>query len=217
VHVKPIAENADTMRPRLISTVFSAARLLRAKADRQRVAAIGAGIAARAERQPRDDPRRLGVERQQVAPPRVAVAVLRQRQDADRDASVGDRADHLKGRLVRGHRRVAAVMIAREVPDPERFGRRIDANRERALQLHGRGQQLAPNPHQRSGWEIVALALHQPADNLRLARRNMRGEAAIAFLRGDVGDDPQALDQQILQAVVNPVEAAPQFVKIGLG
>ena len=195
----------------------AAARLLRPITDRQRTAAIGAGIAARTERQARHDPRRVVVGRQQMPPPRVGVAVLRHRQHADRDAPLGDGADHLKARLIGGHRGLAAVMVARQVPDAGRLGRRVDPRRERALQPHRRRQQLAPDAHQGAGGNVAASPLDQAAQNLRLARRLIGRDAAGALLRRHPGDDLQALDQQILQAVVNPIEATAQFFEIGLG
>ena len=60
------------------------------------------------------------------------------------------------------------------------------------------------------------MARDEPAHDFGLARRLVCGNAAVAALvRGDVRDDVYALDQQILQPVVNLVDASAQLFEIG--
>ena len=91
VHTSPTVESSSEIRGRLIAAEHSApkqgaietALLLSAAPDRQRIG-IGTGVAARTERQARDDPRRVVGGRQQMRPPRIGFSCLRQRQYADR-------------------------------------------------------------------------------------------------------------------------------------
>ena len=60
------------------------------------------------------------------------------------------------------------------------------------------------------------VAFDQPANDLGLARRLVRRDAAIAALvRGDGRYDLYALDQQILQPVVDLVDASAQAFEVG--
>ncbi len=107
-------------------------------------------------------------------------------------------------------------MVARNVPVALRLGRRVDGDRYRVLQPHGRAQQLAPHPHQCRGREGAAIAGNQAADDCRLARRLMGGDApVVALVRRDAGDEVEPLDQKILQPVVNLVDASAQLFEIG--
>src|ERR1700676_2242635 len=100
-------------------------------------------------------------------------------------------------------------MVARDVPETLRFGRRIDRDREGALQPGGRRQELAPHAYQCRRRERAMIARNEPADDFRLARRLVRGELVIAALvRGDARENVYALDQEILQPVVNLVDAS---------
>src|SRR5260221_14654318 len=101
-------------------------------------------------------------------------------------------------------------MVARDVPETLRLGRRIDGDREGALEAGRRGQQLAPHPHQRCWRERAMIARDEPADDFRLSRRLVRGEAVIAALVSrDARDNVYALDQEVLHPVVNLVDASP--------
>ncbi len=60
------------------------------------------------------------------------------------------------------------------------------------------------------------IARDEPADDFRLARRLVRGHAAvIALVRGDARDNVYAFNQQVLQPVVNLVDASAQLFEIG--
>ena len=61
------------------------------------------------------------------------------------------------------------------------------------------------------------VARNQPADDLGLARRLMRGDAAAgaALVRGDAGNDLDALEQKVLQPVVDLVDASAQAFEVG--
>src|SRR5207244_2941751 len=72
--------------------------LLHPAADRKRIGAVAAGIAASAEREAGDDPRRVFIRGQKLTPPGISLTLLRHRQDADRRLTFGDRADYLTGR-----------------------------------------------------------------------------------------------------------------------
>ena len=87
--------------------------------------------------------------RQQMAPPRVGVALVA--------ASAGRRSSAWPSVTARitwpierygQHRRVAAVMVARQIPIAGASARRVDGDAKAALQRDRRRQQLAPHPHQ---------------------------------------------------------------------
>ena len=60
------------------------------------------------------------------------------------------------------------------------------------------------------------IARDEPADDFRLARRLVCGNAAVAALvRGDARDNVYAFNQQVLQPVVNLVDASAQLFEIG--
>ena len=99
-------------------------------------------------------------------------------------------------------------MVARQIPHAGAVGRRKGGDRERTLLPGRRRQHLAPHSDQRAGRKPVALALDQAAQHLGLARRHVRGDGAVLLLRRDAGDHRHALDQEILQIVINPVEPA---------
>ena len=178
MQARPLAANDPRNRARLMSAAASTAKkravgaglLLRAAADRQRVG-LAAGVAAGAERQPGDDPRRVLVRGQQMPPPRIGIALLRHRQNADRGPTLADGADHLADRAIGRHRRLAAVMVAGEIPEALRFGRGEDGDRKRGFEPHRRRQQLAPDPHDRRERQRAAMPGGEPAQDLRLARR----------------------------------------------
>ena len=53
------------------------------------------------------------------------------------------------------------------------------------------------------------IARDQPADDLRLARRLVRGKpVTVALVCGDTRNNVDALDQEILEPVVNLVDAS---------
>jgi len=182
------------------------------------VAAFRACVAATAERQPRDYVRRRLAGREQMPPPRVGLLFLRHRQNPDRRPPLRDGADHLHRRAEGQHRRVAAVMIARDVPETRPRRREVDRDRKSALHPGRRGEQFAPDPHEAGGLHRPVVAGDEAAQDLRLARRLMRCDAAAALLAvGDPRDDCHALDQQILQPVIDLVDPAAQRFKIRRG
>ncbi len=195
--------------------------LLGAAADRQRVGAAAAGVAAGAERQTGNDPRRAVVVRQQMAPPRIGIALLRHRQDPDRSVALGHGADHLADRAIDRHRRVAAVMVAGEIPETLRFGRGKNRDRERGFEPHGSRQHLAPDAHDARHRQRAAVAGGEPAQDLSLARGLVERRIAVLladcdFLGGcDPADDISPLDQQIMQPVIDLVDVPAQICEIG--
>ncbi len=60
------------------------------------------------------------------------------------------------------------------------------------------------------------IARNEPPDDFCLTRRLVRGEAVTAALvRGDARDNVYALGQEVLQPVVNLVDASAQLFEIG--
>ena len=208
-------QQAEKARPADVGRRFGheqgavgAGLLLHAAADHERVGAVRAGIAARAKRQAGNDPRRIIVLRQEMTPPRIGVALLRHRQDADRGMAFGDGADHLADRAIGRHRRMAAVMIARQIPKTRRLG----AAQKPRPRTGFRAARSPPAfrarcaPPSRPAARRVARS--EPAHDLRLARRLVRGDI-VAFLAGrDPRHDFRPLDQQIVHPVVDRIDVA---------
>src|SRR5260221_5565164 len=106
-------------------------------------------------------------------------------------------------------------MVARKIPEARHLVGRIDGNRKSALLAHRGREQLAPHAHERGRRELAA-ASDQAPDDFRLARGLVSGGAAIApFDLGNARNYLDALDQQVLQPVVDLVDAPAQLFEIG--
>jgi hypothetical protein len=168
--------------------------------------------AARAERQPGENAGRAVVGGHDEAPPRVGVVLARHRQDADARLALGHGVDHLADRAEGGQRRIAAEMVAGDVPIAARL-RRVNGDGEAGLQPDRRRQHLAPHPDQRGAREIAAMAIHQPAQDHRLAARPQRGDLAGDLLPPDRRDDLGPLHQEIVELIVDLVDAPAEIVE----
>ena len=99
---------------------------------------------------------------------------------------------------------LAAVMVAREVPKALRFGRREDGGGERRFKAYRGREQLAPDAHDTPAREQAAVPGDEPADDLGLARRLIKRRSFAALGVRDLRHDLGALDQQVVQPVVDP-------------
>ena len=61
------------------------------------------------------------------------------------------------------------------------------------------------------------MALEKPANDRRLASRPVGLRAVLLLDLGDVGHDLGALDQQILDPIVNRIDSATQFSETIVG
>src|SRR6185437_6163837 len=91
--------------------------------------------------------------------------------------------------------------------------RRLDGNGELALQRDRAADQLAPKPHQDGTREGAAMPLDEAAQQRGLASRPDRGNPAALLGAGDRLNDLGALDDEIVQLVVDLVDAAAQVVE----
>src|ERR1700730_16608619 len=192
-------------------------RLLRPAPDRERIGAVAAGVAASAERQAGDDPRGVVILGHELTPPGIGLALLRHRQHADRGLAFADRADYLTGRAVSRHRRVAAVVVARQIPKALRFGRSKDRDGKRRLQPHRRREHLAPHPNEGCHRQVPAVRIDKAADDLSLPGRLESGESAVPLARRHHRDDLRPFDQKVVHLVIDLIEAVAQLCEIGRG
>ena len=187
VQTSPAVERSSEICGRLIAAEHFRCR---ARCDRDRSPAcaphpiasasrIGAGVAARAERQARDDPRRVVVGRQQMRPPRIGFSCLRHRQDADRAWF----RRSLRGSPDPRCRKPTSACCCRNgrAPGPrspaDRRGEYGD--RERGLQPDRCCQHLPPHANEGCGREGATVTSDEPADDLGLARRLIRRAVAV--------------------------------------
>ena len=107
-------------------------------------------------------------------------------------------------------------MVAGDVPVAGRLRRRVDRHGKGALHPHRRGEQFAPHADERRGGKGALAAAHEAANDLGLAPGLMswQGDPA-SLMRPDARDDLGALDQQVLQPIVDLVDAAAQQFEIG--
>jgi hypothetical protein len=147
------------------------------------------------------------------APPRFAIALAGHRQHAERRASVGDGTQHLAGRAEGGHPGMAAVMIARQVPKAGRLVRGADGDLQIDLDGEAAGQEFAPKTHQDRLREGSAMPGQQPAQDLRLAPGAQRRRRVLPFQLRDVLDHGRPRHQDVVQRVVEFVDAAAQIGK----
>ena len=82
-----------------------------------------------------------------------------------------------------------------------------DGERKLALHRGGARQQLPPDPNQRHRGQRPLVAAKQPANDRSLAPRPERGRLPRTR---DMLDDTGALDEQVVDRVVDPVEFGPQ-------
>ena len=150
-----------------------------------------------------------------MPPPRIGLALLRQRQDAGRRPALGHGEDYLLLRTIEGHRRLAAVMVARQIPQALGFGRREDGNRKRRFEPYRRRQQLAPDPRHRGERQHAAMPGGKPPQDLRLARGLIERHIAALLADRHSADDLGPFDQQIVQPIVDLVDMPAQICEIG--
>ena len=113
---------------------------------------------------------------------------LGQRQDPDDGVVPAHRLDQRARRGVPGHRRVGAVLVARQVPVPRLALRQVGGDRERAFERQGGVDQLPPDRHQFALGKAAAVAADDAINDVRLAR-------GLDLYRQVVLDHPNLLDQ----------------------
>ena len=175
---------------------------------------IGTGIAAGTEGQSGNNPRRVLRDRQQMWPPGVGFSRFGQWQDAGSGFPAGNGANHLSRGIVRQHRRVAAIMVTRQIPEPRPIGRSEYGNRKRGLQPDGGCQHLPPHANEVCDGEGAAVTSDEAADDLGLAGRLKRRLVAVFLAGCDQRDDRRPVDQQVLQLVVDLVQMPAQAFEI---
>ena len=70
-------------------------------------------------------------------------------------------------------------MVAREIPETLRFGRREDRDRKGRLEPDGRRQHLAPDSHDARKRQRAAVPRREPAKDLGLAGGLVGGHIAV--------------------------------------
>ena len=168
-----------------------------------------AGVATAGERQAGVDARTVDGAGQR-APPRLVVIAGGHSEDAGSVALLGERAQHFIRRAIGRHRHLAAVMVARQVPDTGIVVGRRDRDGEFGLRHDRRAHELAPKPHQNADRQIAGVASAEAAQDLGLAQRHL--DAGVFFLLGgaDFGDQVGAAHQQVVQLVVDLVDLPTQ-------
>ena len=105
-------------------------------------------------------------------------------------------------------------MVARQIPEPRPIGRGEYSDRKRGLQPDRCCQHLPPHANESCDREGATVTSDEPADDLGLACRLIGGLVAVFLAGCDQRHDLRPVDQQILQLVVDLVQAPTQAFEI---
>ena len=89
----------------------------------------------------------------------------------------------------------------------------MDGDHEGPLKERGRREQLAPDAHHHRRRQAVAVAFDQPAQDGRLARRDVHARRLLALDRADSLDHLGATHQEFVHLIVDAVDVTAQRIE----
>ena len=178
----------------------------------------GAFGAGGPERQAGDDVDAGVVAVQEGGPPGLTwgLVLAGDGQDGGGGGGGADLVDGLRGGGVGAQRDEGAEVLAGEGEGGGVVAGVGDGDAERALEGGHAADELAPHEGEACGGEVAVVAGEEAAEDRGLAA-GADGGAALDAQRADAGDDLGALDEGVVDVVVDAVELGPEGRQVGVG